>query len=175
MLTLSLYDVAVTPYLQTLDAFSGVLAKGLAYFQDSGLDPDSFVDARFAPDMRPFGFQVHNVAFHSKGSVEAVLAGTLTFSRGDPNTTYAELQAQISEARSALRQVDADVLNACAGQEVVFAVPNIPTRVFTAEGFVLSFSLPNLHFHATTAYDLLRQAGAPLGKRDYMGELRLKA
>jgi hypothetical protein len=117
MLTLSLYDVAVTPYLQTLDAFSGVLAKGLAYFQDSGLDPDSFVDARFAPDMRPFGFQVHNVAFHSKGSVEAVLAGTLTFSRGDPNTTYAELQAQISEARSALRQVDADVLNACAGHK----------------------------------------------------------
>jgi hypothetical protein len=46
---------------------------------------------------------------------------------------------------------------------------------FTAEGFLLSFSLPNLHFHATTAYDILRTKGVPLGKRDYMGPLRLKA
>ena len=44
---------------------------------------------------------------------------------------------------------------------------------FLAEGFLMSFSLPNLHFHATTAYDILRQKGAPLGKRDYMGALRL--
>ena len=46
---------------------------------------------------------------------------------------------------------------------------------FTAEGFLMSFSLPNLHFHATTAYDILRMQGVPLGKRDYLGGLRLKA
>ena len=45
---------------------------------------------------------------------------------------------------------------------------------FTAEGFLLSFSIPNLHFHATTAYDILRMKGVPLGKRDYMGQPRLK-
>ena len=46
---------------------------------------------------------------------------------------------------------------------------------FTAEGFVLSFSLPNFHFHAATTYDMLRMRGVPLGKRDYMGALRFKA
>jgi len=45
---------------------------------------------------------------------------------------------------------------------------------FTAENFILSFSLPNFHFHATTAYDILRTKGVPLGKRDYMGALRMK-
>jgi hypothetical protein len=45
---------------------------------------------------------------------------------------------------------------------------------FTAENFLLSFSLPNFHFHATTAYDILRMKGVPLGKPDYMGQLRLK-
>jgi hypothetical protein len=45
---------------------------------------------------------------------------------------------------------------------------------FTAEGFLLSFSLPNFYFHATTAYDILRTKGAPLGKRDFLGALRMK-
>jgi glyoxalase family protein len=45
---------------------------------------------------------------------------------------------------------------------------------FTAEGFLMSFSLPNFFFHATTAYDILRHKGAPLGKRDFMGRLKLK-
>ncbi len=44
---------------------------------------------------------------------------------------------------------------------------------FKAEGFLLSFSLPNFHFHATTAYDILRMKGVPLGKRDYLGKMRI--
>jgi hypothetical protein len=43
---------------------------------------------------------------------------------------------------------------------------------FTSETFLLSFSLPNFHFHAVTAYDILRSRGVPLGKRDYEGRLR---
>jgi len=46
--------------------------------------------------------------------------------------------------------------------------------LFTAEGFLMSFSLPNFFFHATTAYDILRNKGAPLGKRDFMGRMKLK-
>ena len=49
------------------------------------------------------------------------------------------------------------------------------SMLFTSEGFVTSFSMPNLHFHATTAYDILRMKGVPLGKRNYMGALRMKA
>ena len=45
---------------------------------------------------------------------------------------------------------------------------------FTAEGFLLTFSLANFHFHATTAYDILRSKGVPLGKRDYLGRIKLK-
>jgi uncharacterized protein len=46
---------------------------------------------------------------------------------------------------------------------------------FTAEGFLLSFSLPNFYFHATTAYAILRMKGVPIGKRDYIGQMRLKS
>jgi hypothetical protein len=45
---------------------------------------------------------------------------------------------------------------------------------FTVENFILSFSLPNFYFHATTTYDMLRMAGVPLGKMDFLGELRVR-
>jgi hypothetical protein len=174
MMTLSLYDGSVTTYLQTLDAVSGFLSKALAHFKETGVDPEHIVETSLHPDMRPFRFQVGHVAQHSRGAVEAILAGELVLPGRRPDLDYTELQTLISETRAALRQVDPDMLNACEGQEVVFAAPGRPIRVFTAESFLMSFSLPNFYFHATTAYDILRQAGAPLGKADFMGELRLK-
>jgi hypothetical protein len=71
----------------------------------------------------------------------------------------------------ALNPADVDALDA---NEVAFRVPGKDDRLFTAAGFVLSFSLPNFHFHATTAYAILRNKGAPVGKMDFMGALKLK-
>jgi hypothetical protein len=175
MMNLSLYDGSVTTYLQTLDAVSGLLSKSLAHFKETGVDPEAIAETSLFPDMRPFRFQVGHIALHSVGAVEAILAGELVLPGRRPDLDYAGLQALISETRSALRQIEPDMLNACEGREVVFAAPNRPVRVFTAEGFLMSFSLPNFYFHTTTAYDILRQAGVPLGKADYMGELRLRA
>jgi uncharacterized protein len=64
-------------------------------------------------------------------------------------------------------------VNALEGKDVTFKVRDM-TMPFTAEDFLLSFSLPNFYFHATTAYDILRLKGVPLGKRDFMGRMRLK-
>jgi hypothetical protein len=65
-------------------------------------------------------------------------------------------------------------VNGCAGKDVVFAVREIKLP-FTAEGFLQTFSLPNFFFHATTAYDILRTKGVPVGKRDFLGKMRLKS
>ncbi len=65
-------------------------------------------------------------------------------------------------------------MNALEGKGVVFQLRDLKIP-FTAEGFILSFSLPNFYFHATTAYDILRMKGVPIGKRDYMGPMRLKS
>ena len=64
-------------------------------------------------------------------------------------------------------------VNALEGRDMVFQFGE-RKMPFTVEGFLMSFSMPNLHFHATTGYDILRTRGVPLGKRDYMGPLRLK-
>jgi hypothetical protein len=59
------------------------------------------------------------------------------------------------------------------GKDVVFEIGG-RKMPFTAEGFLMSFSLPNFYFHAATAYDILRMKGVPLGKRDFMGQMRMK-
>ena len=61
-----------------------------------------------------------------------------------------------------------------SGKDVVFEVRDMKLP-FTTEGFLLSFSLPNFYFHAATAYDILRTKGVPLGKRDFLGKMRLKS
>ena len=63
-------------------------------------------------------------------------------------------------------------INALEGGDMVFAIGDnkIP---FKNEDFIQSFSLPNFYFHTATAYDILRKLGVPLGKRDFLGQMRI--
>ena len=173
MMALTLNDASVGSYLQMLDALTGVLDKGLAHCRETGVDPDAIAETRLHPDMQPFRFQVQQVAFHSTASIEAVKTGAMSPPGPRPSPDYAGLQALIAESRVVLRAVTPESINARDGADIIFTTKN-STRVFTTGDFVLCFSLPNVHFHAATAYDILRQAGVPLGKRDFMGQLRVK-
>ena len=173
-MAISLYDASVLSYLQILDAAKGFLQKGRDWCEANGVDPEEVVQDKLAEDMRPFGFQVYQMGFHSAGAMNAIRNGALEMVRGTP-TDYAGLQAIVAKAADDLRALDPDEVNSWTGKEVAFRVPGKDDRMFTAEGFLLSFSLPNFHFHAATAYDILRRRGAPLGKLDFMGALRLKA
>jgi uncharacterized protein len=169
----SLYDASVANYLQILGAVGGFLEKSLTHFREKGVDPAEIVEARLAPDMLPLRFQVVSVALHSRGAMEAVKSGVFTPQLGKPDLDYAALQALVAEARNELSALTPEAVNVFIGRDVIFKFGD-RALPFTAEGFLMSFSLPNFFFHATTAYDILRHKGAPLGKRDFMGRLKLK-
>lgn len=172
-MAISLYDVSVTSFLQTLGGVAGFLDRGASHFLDNNVDADAFVETRLFPDMLPFRYQVLSVTHHSLGAIEGVKAGVFSPNTEIPPLGYGALQKVVADARDALQKVTADEVNALEGKDMVFQFRDMKMP-FTAEGFLQSFSLPNLHFHATTAYDILRIQGVPLGKRDYMGQLRLK-
>ena len=86
---------------------------------------------------------------------------------------YAGLQALVAGARDELAALTPEAVDALIGRDVTFKLGE-RTLPFTAEGFLMSFSLPNFFFHATTTYAILRHLGAPLGKRDFIGRLKLK-
>ncbi|HWX17331.1 MAG TPA: DUF1993 domain-containing protein [Chthoniobacterales bacterium] len=169
----SLYDATVANYLQIPGAVSGFLEKSLTHFREKGIDPSEVVEARLTHDMLPFRFQIVSVAHHSRGAMEAAKNGTFTPPSMKPDLDYAALQTLVKEASNELSILTPEAVNALVGRDVTFKLGD-RTLSFTAEGFLMSFSLPNFFFHATTAYDILRYKAAPLGKRDFIGRLKLK-
>ncbi|MBR1125613.1 DUF1993 domain-containing protein [Bradyrhizobium lablabi] len=172
-MAISLYEMSVPTYLQTLGAVAGFMEKGLSHCSECNVQPGEVVEHRLFEDMAPFSFQIRSVAHHSAGAMEALKTGIFNPPGRSEPFDYAGLQRLVADTRARLEALKPDEVNALEGKDVAFQFGE--TKIpFTAESFVLSFSLPNFHFHATTAYDILRSRGVPVGKRDYMGRLRIK-
>jgi hypothetical protein len=173
-MAISLYDLSVASYLQTLGGVAGYLERGLAHCNDNNLDPEEIVETRLWNDMLPFRFQIISVAHHSLGAIEGLKRGEFAPPSERRPLTYVELQGLVADARGALGKLSREEVNALEGGDVVFAFRDFKLP-YTAEGFVMSFSLPIFFFQHETAYDILRSKGVPLGKRDFMGQMRTKA
>ncbi len=172
-MTIAFYEASVASYLQSLHAVAGFLETGRKYFSEHSIALDEVVETRIHPDMLPFRFQIQSVAHHSIGAVNGFVSGGFRPPHDLPNASYTELQALINSAIETLKALTPDAVNAWAEREVIFDLGQRQLK-FTAINFLLSFSLPNLYFHATTAYDILRARGVPLGKRDYLGAMRFE-
>jgi uncharacterized protein len=169
----SLYDLSVPTFLQTVRAVGGFLDRAVKHCAETATDPDDFVQARLFDDMAPFHFQIEAAWHHSVWGLQAVKNGVF----GPPALVgpvpFADLRSMIARAETALEGFSSDEVNGWAGKDLDLQIG--PRRLaFTSETFILSFSLPNFHFHAVTAYDILRARGVPLGKRDYEGQLRTR-
>lgn len=170
-MSVSLYDAVVRPYAQMLPGVEHCLAKGRAHCASIGRAADELVDCRIHPDMLPLHFQIVTLVHMSTGALEAARNGTF----GAPDLTlkfdYDGLQRYASAARRELESLDATAVNALSGRHVTFRAGAV-TLPFTTEDFFLSFAVPHFYFHVTTAYDVLRMQGVPLGKSDFLGQAR---
>jgi hypothetical protein len=165
--------MSVASYLQSLDAVAGFLEKGRAFCAKNNIDLAKIVETRLHADMYPFHFQIISVVHHSLGTMKALASGELGPPSGFPNFDYEGLQGLVNDTIEELKTYTPDVVNALDGKDVsfIFGDTKLP---FTASNFVLSFSHPNVYFHAATAYDILRSKGVPVGKLDFMGVPRMK-
>lgn len=169
---LSLYDVVVPTFQQILGAVAGLLDKAEAHCAANNLAESDLLEARLAPDMFTFSYQVKSTAVHSIGAIEALAKGVFSPDLTPPPASLAALKERIAGARTALDALTPGDLEAYEGRDMAFAFRDFRMS-FTAENFLLSFSLPNFYFHAATVYDILRQQGLAIGKRDFMGQMRV--
>jgi hypothetical protein len=173
-MAITLYDATVAGFIQTMGAMGRLLKRGRTHCEENSVDLTSVLESRIFANMMPFRYQVQAVIGHSVGAVEGVKTGVFKPPYGAPAADWDALQSSVSEALEKLKSYTADEINAIEQNDVVFNLGERQMR-FTGEGLLLTFSVPNLHFHATTAYDLLRARGVALGKADYLGRIRLKA
>lgn len=183
----SLYDIGVPTFLQTMRAVAGYLDRAARHCAATGMNVEDFVTARLYPDMAPFHFQIEALTHHAVWGVKAVQTGAFEPPPLIGAMPFANLQAMVGEAVTALEAFTPEEINASSGKsmDIVIYQPvdeANPTKsrwgprllTFTPETLLLSYTLPNFHFHAVTAYAILRTRGVPIGKRDYQGELRAK-
>src|SRR5258706_10829142 len=123
--------------------------------------------------MGPLPYRVKSTGVHSLGWIEGVAKGVFSPDTTPPPENFAALKARIAETLAALEAIDPAEVDGFVGRDMRFAVGD--RRIdYAAEEFLLSFSQPNFYFHATTAYDLLRWKGVPLGKREFIGRTRAR-
>jgi hypothetical protein len=172
MMSYSLYTAVVPPYIKMLENLGRLLSKAEAHCAEAGLDEVEILDARLAPDMLPFAYQIKSTVVHSIGAIEGVRRGSFSPDMTPPDDSFSALSDCIETARSALAALEPVKIDAFVGCPMQFVIKAYHAD-FTAEEFLLTFSVPNFYFHATTAYDILRYKGLAIGKVDYLGRLSL--
>jgi len=162
-----MHDHIVPPMDRTLAALSAILTKAAAHCEEKGIKPEALLAFRLYPDMFPLTGQVQ-LACDFAARAAARLAGAEPMGFPDTETSFAELQARIAAARDYMASFPATAHDAAAERAVTIKMRG---QEVTMPGlqYLAAYSLPQFHFHATTAYNILRHNGVEIGKRDYMG------
>jgi len=168
----NLYDLSAVTFKRVLAATIVVLEKGAEHFNEQGMDLNELVEMKMAPDMGAFPFQVNLVMHHTLGAVKGLIAGEFSPPSALPELTYQGHIDLLSDALVELNAIEVDAVMATAGKPMYFRMGELEMP-FTSENFVMSFSLPNLYFHATTLYNMLRIKGVPVGKMDFLGKMSM--
>jgi hypothetical protein len=161
-----MYSAFIPVAIRNLNALSAILGKAAAHCEARKIDPAAFLSARLFPDMFPLTRQVQIAADMTKGGA-ARLAGIEIPKYEDNETTFAELQARLEKTIAFLKTIQPAQID---GKEDVDIVITLPSRTLEFKGlaYLTGFVLPNMYFHTTTAYDLLRHGGVELGKQDFL-------
>jgi len=155
-----IYDATIPSLIHMLGSLSQILSKGEAH---GGIDPN---EARLAPDMLPLKNQVYIATDVSKGC-GARLGGVDNPKFEDTETTYPELKARVAKTIAFLKTLDRKNFAGAENKHIVLKFPNA-TLEYKGGDYVNKFVLPNVYFHITTAYGILRNRGVVLGKTDYL-------
>lgn len=164
---ISMYQASVPRLANLLENLSGILDKAQAHADASGVDVSVWMNYRLAPDMYPFSKQVQIVCDKAR-SVVARLARMEVPYYVDDEQTFAELKVRIARTLDFIRGVPAELIDGTEDDEIVLPVTGKETR-YKGLQLLLGHSMPNVYFHATTAYNILRHNGVPIGKRDFLG------
>lgn len=165
-MTIELHAISAPIFTARLKSLVHVLKIGEAEGPARGLTEDAMLGARLAPDMFELKRQVQIATDHAKGAT-ARLAGLDIPSFPDTEQTFAELYARIDKTLAFVASVPAAAVN---GREETIVTLKLrhETMELKAIDYLQGFALPNFYFHMTTAYDILRHLGMPVGKRDFL-------
>ena len=166
-MAIGMYQASVPGFQRTLKALDAILDKAAAYAAERKIDPDVLTAARLAPDMFTLARQVHLASDHAKGC-SARLAGVPVPSYEETEKTFPELKARIAKTLDFIGSLTPEQIDGSEGRDISLKAG--PRELsFKGQEYLVFFALPNFYFHVTTAHDILRHNGVPVGKLDFLG------
>lgn len=167
------YDLTVVQFSKALKNLSAILDKGAAYADAKKFDVSVLLNARLAPDQFNLIRQVQIACDTAKLGV-ARLIGKVDAApvHADNETTLAELQARIQAVLDYLASVKPEDFAGAAERQI--SQPRWEGKYLNGTEFAIQHAIPNIYFHITTAYAILRHNGVDVGKKDYLGPLPYK-
>lgn len=169
-MTLTPSSVANAALMQMYAALSSILEKGAAYAKSKNIDEATLVNWRLAPDMFPLSRQIQ-IACDVPARGLARLACAEIPSFPDTEKTLEELRQRVAKAHAFIKDLDKAKIDADPDGSITFPV-GPESMTMKRREYLSSFILPNLYFHVTTAYAILRACGVPLGKADFLARQR---
>lgn len=163
-----MYQASVPRLANTLGNLSNILDKAQAHIDAKRIAVSALMEWRLFPDMFPFSKQVQIVCDKSR-SVVARLAGMNVPVYKDDEKTLAELKLRISKTIAFIQSVPPEQIDGTEDKNVVLPVSGKETH-YKGLQLLLGHSMPNVYFHTTTAYNILRHNGVEIGKRDFLGD-----
>ena len=168
-MTISMYQAAVPPLLRSLTNLAAILAKGAAHAEARKIDPAVLINSRLYPDMFPLGRQVQIASDVARKGI-ARLAETEAPKLDDTETTFPELIDRLHHTIAYLKTITPEQVDGSEERSIALPIGE-HTMMFQGQPYLLYFVLPNVYFHITTAYGILRHGGVELGKLDFLGKL----
>ncbi|MGA7966874.1 MAG: DUF1993 domain-containing protein [Gammaproteobacteria bacterium] len=164
---MSMYQASLPIYVRVLHNLEAILAKGVAYAEAREIDPEVLVGARLYPDMFPLARQVQIATDVVKGCA-ARLAGQEPPKFEDNEASFPELAERLAKTIAFLETFKPEQIDGTEDKQITL---HLRSRDLTLDGYtyVTGFVTPNLYFHVTTAYNILRHNGVELGKADFTG------
>ena len=166
-MTTPIYKSTIGVMIRQAEALAGIMAAGREHLGDG---VEAFINEKLIEDMLPFSFQIRAVCNSAWGNIEAIRAGQAGPPADMEITSYAQLETLLADTITNLKSVDPSELDGLLDKDVLFVLGDFKIP-FKGLGFLTSFAMPNFFFHVTTAYNLLRQKGVPIGKREYLGAM----
>lgn len=166
-MNISMYQASVPRFVNILGNLSNIIDKAQAYIEANKIDDFTLTSFRLFPDMLPMSKQVQIACDTAKGAV-ARLAGLDIPVFADNEKTLVELKARIAKTVAFIQTVTPGQIDGTEDKAIVLKRGDKETH-YKGMQFLLGHAIPNIYFHVTTAYDILRHNGIPIGKRDYLG------
>jgi hypothetical protein len=166
-MSLTMHTAAVPTCSRALNNLAAILEKAAAHAEARKINPAVLLSTRLFPDMLPLAMQIHianDIA--QSGAARLVGAEVPTFEAKE--RTLAEWVAATRGTIAYLESLGSAQFEGAEDRTVTWQTRS-STKNMQGAPYLFHHVLPNVFFHVTTAYDILRQAGLEIGKMDYLG------